>query len=473
MGGVAPFAQFLEATRLFSTLVSEAPVTQGSNRAHEVTDILGTSLLSTLNGHYRFSHITALRGDKVAPDLLGMKCIVSEDAVRRLWTKMVNTKEAEEQTVAWMRHNLRKTLEPLMSVPWIMDIDVTIKPVYGYQPGSIVGYNPQKPGRPSHALHSFVMATTRLVLEVAVHPGNEHTVSTSIPEFQRVLGDLPRSRWPALARGDCAFGTEDMMVWPEANNLEYLFKQRMTSRTRAMVHELDLTQGWVDAGQGWQGKESTLQLSTWTRSRRVVVLRRLEQGPRYTRAKNAIRARQPAQQVIESCLPHLIEGDFEYQVLVTSLKRDVPTIAQLYRDRANVENVFDEIKNHWGWGGFTSRTFAITQNVARMTALFYNWWSIFCRLADPEHHREAITTRPTLLNCIARQTTSAGQRILTITSTNGNKHAISTFFANLGAWLSSFRKHANAERWDQSEGWKAFVRRVFPGAFGVVNAPSG
>jgi hypothetical protein len=473
MGGVAPFAQFLEATHLFKDWVAEAPVVQGSNRGHEIIDILGTSLLSVLNGHYRFSHITALRGDRVAPDLMGMNCLVSEDAVRRLWTKMVSTKDAEEQTVAWMRHNIRKTMEPLMAVPWIMDVDVTIKPVFGYQPGSVVGYNPQKPGRPSHALHSFVMATTRLVLEVAVHPGNEHTVKSTIPEFQRVLGDLPRTLWPALVRGDCAFGTEDMMAWPEANNLDYLFKQRMTTRTRALVQELDLTQGWVDAGQGFQGKESTLQLSTWTRSRRVIILRRLAPGPRYNRAQDVARARQPAQLVIESCLPHLIEGDYEYQVLVTSLKLDVPSIAQLYRDRADVENVFDEIKNHWGWGGFTSRTFAITQNVARMTALFYNWWSIFCRLADPNHHREAITTRPALLNSIARQTTSGGQRILTITSTNGNKNAISTFFARLSVWLSAFRKQANAERWDHAERWDAFVRSIFPGVFGVVGVPSG
>jgi hypothetical protein len=29
-------------------------------------------------------------------------------------------------------------------------------------------------------------------------------------------------------------------------------------------------------------------------------------------------------------------------------------------------------------------------------ALIYNWWSLFVRLADPEHHREAITSRPLL-----------------------------------------------------------------------------
>jgi hypothetical protein len=44
---------------------------------------------------------------------------------------------------------------------------------------------------------------------------------------------------------------------------------------------------------------------------------------------------------------------YEYAVLVTSLKAEILTIAALYRDRADCENAFDELKNHWGWGGFT------------------------------------------------------------------------------------------------------------------------
>lgn len=101
--------------------------------------------------------------------------------------------------------------------------------------------------------------------------------------------------------------------------------------------------------------------------------------------------------MIDTCEAYLDDATYEYQVLVTSLTHDFLTIATLYREHGDVENVFDEIKNHWGWGGFTSHTFAVTQNIARMTALFSNWWSLFCRLADPDHHREAITTRPTLL----------------------------------------------------------------------------
>jgi hypothetical protein len=373
--------------------------------------------------------------------------------------------------MSWLRRHIQQTLRPLLGVPWTLDIDVTIKPVYGYQPGSVVGYNPQKPGRPSHALHSFVMSQTRLVLDVAVRPGNEHTSNHTLPELQRVLIDLPRDLWPALLRGDCGFGTEDIMTWCEGVGLAYLFKQRMTKNTKHLVAELDLQAGWIDAGQGWEGKESTLHLSTWSMPRRVVILRRPDPGPRYPRAKDIANAKQAKQEVIETCQPHIVEAGFEYQVLVTSLTEDIPTIAQRYRDRADVENVFDEIKNHWGWGGFTSRTFAVTQAVALIGALSYNWWSIFCRLADPNHHREAVTTRPTLLHGVIRQTTHGNQRSLTITSTNGDKVTITAFFIRVGHWLA--RITASAEQWTPLERWQIMLRSIFAGPLGVVAVPTG
>jgi len=31
---------------------------------------------------------------------------------------------------------------------------------------------------------------------------------------------------------------------------------------------------WTDAGQGWQGKETSLRLMGWSRQRRVILLRR-------------------------------------------------------------------------------------------------------------------------------------------------------------------------------------------------------
>ena len=38
---------------------------------------------------------------------------------------------------------------PLLSEPWILDADSTVKLLYGHQEGAVLGYNPKKPGRPA------------------------------------------------------------------------------------------------------------------------------------------------------------------------------------------------------------------------------------------------------------------------------------------------------------------------------------
>src|SRR6202522_439805 len=124
-------------------------------------------MLSMLAGHKRYSHIAALRGDGVLPELLGMGKIVSEDSVRRAFAAI-----EEEAGAAWMRRHLDHCLEPLLSERWILDIDTTVKPLYGRQDGAVVGYNPKKPGRPSRCYHTYTMAGTRLVFDVDVCAGD-------------------------------------------------------------------------------------------------------------------------------------------------------------------------------------------------------------------------------------------------------------------------------------------------------------
>ncbi len=44
-----------------------------------------------------------------------------------------------------------------------MDTDSTVKLLYGHQEGAVLGYNPKKPGRPSHVYHTYTLAGLRLV----------------------------------------------------------------------------------------------------------------------------------------------------------------------------------------------------------------------------------------------------------------------------------------------------------------------
>ena len=151
----------------------------------------------------------------------------------------------------------------------------------------------------------------------------------------------------------------------------------------------------------------------WSRQRRVVVLRRRVRGALATPAMDE---EGPPRLALLDIGPS--EEMWEYQVLATTLLEALESFGQLYRDRGDGENVFDELKNQWGWGGFVTHDLARCRLAARLVALFYDWWNIFTRLAEPDRHREAITSRPLLLHAIAERVRHARQTTIKIASTH-------------------------------------------------------
>ena len=214
LGHLAFFAEYLKVSGRFDALVADCPLHYTSPNAPSKRDVLGTVLLSALAGQWRYAHITALRGDRVNPSLLGMSKVASEDSVRRGLERI----EAEDGT-SWLHGHLDDTVRPLLSEPWVLDCDTTIKPLYGHQEGAVVSYNPKKPGRPSHAYHAFLMAGTRLVLDVDVAPGNRHRSKSAAPSLWALLERLGREHRPRLVRGDKHWGSEGNMASCEGAGL--------------------------------------------------------------------------------------------------------------------------------------------------------------------------------------------------------------------------------------------------------------
>ena len=130
----------------------------------------------------------------------------------------------------------------------------------------------------------------------------------------------------------------------KARKLPFLFKLRLTANVKRMIEKLASAREWVDAGQGFEAKESEVRLTGWSRQRRVIVLRR--------RLKDAV----GLSQIDDGGAPQLSFVEigaatevYEYSVLVTSLDEATEAFGQLYRDRGDGENIFDEMKNQWGF----------------------------------------------------------------------------------------------------------------------------
>src|SRR5258707_871334 len=247
-------------------------------------------------------------------------------------------------------------------------------------------------------------------------------------------------------RCDRDWGSEGVVSEAERRGQAYLFKLRLTKRVKRVLERAMRDDDWRDAGAGWQGKHGEIRLMGWSRQRRVVLLRRRLAGVMITQPQTD---GQLALGFVE--IDEERQEAWEYAVLVTSLEAEVLTIGQLYRDRGDCENSFDELKNHWGWGGFTTHDLTRCRIMARIVALIFNWWNLFVRLADPDHHREAITSRPLLLQAIGRQTNHAGRATVTISSSHGKRDRARRALTRIAAFFATLRETAeqltDLDRW--------------------------
>lgn len=165
-------------------------------------------------------------------------------------------------------------------------------------------------------------------LHAAIEISKARFNAKGLPGLWQTLEKLPRHQWPTLTRGDC--------------------------------------------GDGWQALETTIRLSGWTRERRVVLVR---ESP--SRAPVARIDKPRLGKDRQTTLPHAQGEGWDAQatpwsgkiaVLVTSLDSIAfPTsvMPKHYRDRADAENCFDELKNQWCWGGYTSRKLAPSRLMAQ------------------------------------------------------------------------------------------------------------
>lgn len=417
-GGLVPWAAFTKHLGIAENLAADCPITRTSPNAAPVYDVIQSFMLTALTDGRRFSHVERLREDPTIPELFGLESVVSDDTVRRFFASIDPVLGAE-----WIARQVQPLWRALPE-RIILDWDSTVLTKYGHQEGAEVGYNPTKPGRRSFHPLLAVVAGTRLCPVYRFRSGD--TVSASqwlgaMADAQRWLGE--QSVW--LNRGDLGFGQDAVMTWHEEQpeRPHYLFKLKLSSRVRAALHAVPETAWQGPAVKGaWQLAEGEVQLTGWQRPRRVVFARKLQ-----------------------GLVASEKNGEFwaltkhEFAVYVT----DLPTaytcwqIQLLYRERADVENVFDELKNQWGFGGFSAKSRATSELAARLLLVVYNLWVLFVRFIEPKKHTEAKRGRRWFLLIAARLVQSGRQKEVQISIRGGWAKQLRTGYTKLHEWIST------------------------------------
>ena len=422
-GGLVAFDHFLKQTGIVETLANFYPKVRTSPNATPVGDVLKGVMFNFLLGGTRFAHQRRFQDDRAVAQILGLVRgrINGEDAFRRLVEKL-----SQEEMRAWMSTG-EEFIYYATPSSYIADWDSTVITKYGEQEDAEIGYNPRKPGRKS--LHPLVcvIADTRLALHMSWRPGNTVSASNWVEAMEEVYKHPLAKERLTLNRGDIGFGQEKIMAWHETEGEkrpQYLFKLKLTKNVKRALAQIK----WPERLNSKQScaieqvAELELKLQGWSASRRVVVTRLF----RETKG--------------DGCEELWDIPEVKYQAYVTNLEPEQADSSQVvlcYRKRADSENVFDELKNQWGFEGFSSRKAVVAESASRLMLMVYNLWSLFVRvLSGREGHTEAVTSRYELLMLPGRLVKSSRQKKVKLSVSKKLRASLKAAYTRLEQWLS-------------------------------------
>ena len=163
----------------------------------------------------------------------------------------------------------------------------------------------------------------------------------SRPDVSRIISITPLQGVEKLT-GDCDWGNDRVICELESADCHYLFKVKKHDNVKKAICQAHCGGGWTKYDR--EGKESVIKLTGWKKERWIIIVRRRRPENEILALEKELKERQTTLALIEE--PDNIKA-YEYSVLITSLNNDVVSIINHYRNRADCENNFDEIKNQW------------------------------------------------------------------------------------------------------------------------------
>ena len=195
-----------------------------------------------------------------------------------------------------------------------LDLDSTVLCRYGEQEGSLKGYNPSKPGRPSHHPLVAFLAEGRRLLWASMRSGNSGSANGCVEFLKQALTVLPEEHRIGLVRADAGFFEKRLLEYLENQQLSYIIVARLTAVVRKLViHQIPST-GWRVVARGIDVADLEVSLPNWKAVKRRFVCLRQEIAERP-----------------EATGRRLIDcPGYTYRVMVTSVPYAAEVVSRMY-----------------------------------------------------------------------------------------------------------------------------------------------
>ena len=359
-GGLSLFFKMLEKCRFDEHLEQSGLPVQGSNRGYKPLQLILGLFAGVWCGASCFGHLDVVRYDTALCKLLGWERGADHRAYQRYFNKF---SQAVNQHVfgklfSWF-------FSELMFDNYTLDFDSTVIVREGNQEGAVKGYNPKRPGRPSHHPLLAFISDVRMIANYWLRPGNTSSSTNYIAFLEDTLSRLGNKR-VGLVRMDSGFFAKDILDCLEKKKIHYIVACRFNNRIKySLTHE----RTWVEITNGLEISETTYQANGWEKPRRIVMVRQeIEKRP------NA--AGKPIRQLA------LFEnendfGKYRYSCFVTDLELPAKIVYDSYRGRADSENRVKELKYDFSIDDFVTNNFWATEACGNFIVMAYNFMSLF------------------------------------------------------------------------------------------------
>ena len=360
------------------------------NSVYSVGRIVTILLMAIIQGAKHVSHILQLSHDQ---------------GLRKLWdwvsfpveTTVVRTLNLFGQSqlvkIADLNQNLR---QQVWSRKWLgkvtLDLDSTVKTVYGHQEGAEKGYNHVHPGKRSyHPLLAFIAETGEALLGW-LRPGDTFSANGSVEFIKEALSRLPKQVWKVVIRADAAFFSHAFLCYLESLGHHYVVKVK----TKKWKLWAERNGNWRKSGYNRWTAKFKAKLTGWEKEHTFVAVRVFKEY------------------IIDDLFGPV--PVYEYQLWVTDLPLSANQLEKFYNQRATCENLIDAGKNQVGWCGMLTQRFWTNDLIFQIALLAYNlmvWFKM--RFLPPEMQgQEAETIRSWLIKTAGHIVNTQRQRFIDI-----------------------------------------------------------
>lgn len=386
--GILPVWELIKKLDMTELINKRISIEIGTNKKYTTSQIVLGTTLGVMCGQNRIKKIESFSQDVLVKELLGIEKKLDEDTISNRFKRFNMGRSAEFMDVINVAsHKVHKIL---CTDKDFLDVDSSVRSVYGNQEGAEKGFNPKKHGQKSyHPLLGF-LNSTKECFRSWLRPGDSYT-SNNIAEFMKeCLYNLPDEIKHLIVRGDSGFFSGELLDLLESDfssiDIGYLIKVKMKNLSSLLVK-----QDWFkEKDTDFESAIFEYKCNNWTKPRPFLALRR----------------------VISVGDNNLFPiPKYEYFCYVSDLGLSPLETHYLYGDRGESENWIEAVKNQLFAGCLLTQEFWCNEALWQCSILGYNLSLWLRALTDKEVWRQEPQTFRGWFIQLAGKLVSTGRKL--------------------------------------------------------------